>query len=334
MGGVVSEKRKVVCTGGAGFIGSHLVDRLVDDGWDVRVYDNLVNGREENLQACCKFNTSDIVDDFVDDFNGQKHNAWGDVLKDVDVVFHLAALGSVPFSLANPDKVFKTNCDGTRMILEGAARSGTRVVFASSASYYGEGDGTVSEFGPTPKTEDMSPAPLNHYAASKVFGEQWGRIFHELHGLPFVALRFFNVFGPRQRADSDYAAVVPKFVNRALRGGLLELHGGGVQTRDLTYVDNVVDACIAVAESPAEKVAGESFNVCAGGRVSINDLAVEIGNHACPDGVLKFKATEARPGDIRDSFGTNDKLQRATGWRPRVDWREGIKRTVEALRHE
>jgi len=315
---MIGDKRQAVVTGAAGFIGSHLTDRLVDDGWSVLAYDNLVNGKAENLEPRHAFNKMDIVDDFVD---AAGRNFWETLLENVDVVFHLAALGSVPFSVAHPDRVFKSNCDGTRMILEGAAKHGTRVVFASSASYYGDRPYNP-DVGEVPKVEGMESRPKNHYAASKVFGEQWGFAFHSMHGLPFTALRFFNVFGPRQRPDSQYAAVVPRFISRSLAGEPMELHGGGGQTRDLTYVSNVVDACLAGVEH-GEKTAGQAYNVCAGGRVSIAELAREIGGDTVD--------SPERPGDIKHSFGSNDKLRRATGWTPRIGWREGIALTTEAF---
>lgn len=306
-----------------------MVDRLLADGWEVFCWDDLSNGDLDNLGG-----TDCQIIDVAD-----RELVRALMVDGCDCVFHLAARGSVPYSIAHPEVTFDSNVLGTHNVLHAAVDAGAkRVVYASSASYYGDGDGMASEFGPSPKFESMPPAPLNHYAASKVFGEHWGRIFHELHGLNFTALRFFNVFGPRQRADSDYAAVVPKFIDRAIRGEPLELHGGGVQTRDLTYVDNVVDALVAVAEAVPEKVAGQAFNVCAGERVSIKDLASEISLYVFGgysdelDGSvaeLKLRAVPPRPGDIRDSFGDSTKLNMVTGWVPRVDWRDGVRRTVE-----
>jgi len=310
---------KAIVSGGAGFIGSHLVDRLVKDGHEVAVMDNLANGLESNINQ-------KVIDDKL---------WWGchvesdhasmrvDEFKP-DVIFHLAALGSVPFSVEHPDKVFKTNVEGTANMLNAARKAGARFVFASSASYYGD-DVVVSEFGPTSKVEVLPPNPLNHYGASKVMGELWGKAFHRMHGLEFVALRFFNVFGPRQRSDSQYAAVVPKFIKAALDRGVIELHGGGVQTRDLTYVSNVVDACVDVALAPAERVAGQSFNVCAGDQVSIVNLVNEVFNQVGRfAGEIEVVITEPRPGDIKHSFGSYLKLQTATGWQPSVSWRKGI----------
>lgn len=327
---------KIVCTGSAGFIGSHLTDRLIKDGHEVHVIDDLSNGRRENVDE-------DRIGSFLWHTVESDAARWL-VVDEVkpDVVFHLAALGSVPFSVAHPDKTYQANVAGTANMLDAARQVGARFVFASSASYYGD-DEMVGEFGPVQKVESLPPKPLNHYGASKVIGELWGNAFHRMHGLEFVALRFFNVFGPRQRADSQYAAVVPKFIQAALYGNPLELHGGGVQTRDLTYVDNVVDACVVAGTAYADKVAGQAFNVCGGDRVSIRDLASEIGLHVVGGyssdvdgdiGMLRLRATPPRPGDIRDSFGSHVKLTNATGWEPKVDWHEGIRQTVEWFKEQ
>lgn len=322
---------KVIVTGGAGFIGSHLVDGLCKQGVEVVVVDDLSNGKLGNLEDASALPVRKL--------KVESEEAFGLVREfKPDTIFHLAALGSVPFSVAHPDRTYKANVDGTANMLDAARQVGARFVFASSASYYGN-EGVVGEFGPVPKVESLPPMPLNHYGTSKVFGEMWGQAFYRMHGLEFVTLRFFNVFGPRQRPDSQYAAVVPKFIDQALKGIPLKLHGGGIQTRDMTYVDNVVGACSAVMQAPADKVAGQAFNVCGGDRVSILDLAIEIAR-LCTKGDyvqdthpptfedIEFELVEPRPGDIRDSFGNHTKLTKATNWAPEMDWHEGVKRTV------
>ena len=312
---------KALVTGGAGFIGSHLVDYLVDAGHEVAIIDNLSNGLESNINPAVKLWWGCSVESHhaklrVEDFKP-------------DVIFHLAALGSVPFSVKHPGQVFEANVNGSANMFNAARKVGARVVFASSASYYGD-DTTVSEFGPAAKTEDMPPRPLNHYGASKVCGEHWGKAFAQMHGLCFTAMRFFNVFGPRQRDDTPLAAVVPRFVKAVLDGELVELHNGGVQTRDMTYVANVVDALIAVRLAPVERVAGQAFNVCGNNKVSIGELLGRITAEVHPDSPVKGQATPPRKGDIQDSFGSYEKLKAATGWEPKIIWQDGIKLTVEA----
>lgn len=321
---------RAVVTGGAGFIGSHLVDRLVEGGHEVMVIDNYVNGRFENIDH--HGDKIQLREVSVEDESAQM---WAVDFKP-DVIFHLAALGSVPFSIKHPVSVFNVNVAGTARMLAAAHKVEARFVFASSASYYGN-DTTVSEFGPAAKVEEMQPRPLNHYGASKVMGELWGKAYARMHGLCFTALRFFNVFGPRQRDDTDIAAVVPRFVKAAMDGTSIELHNGGVQTRDMTFVDNVVDALMAVAEASRDAVRGESFNVCAGEPVTIADLAGEVMLHVyneTHEGGAILQPTPERKGDIRDSFGSYAKLSRAVGWMPRVRWQDGVKITVEAKRRE
>jgi UDP-glucose 4-epimerase len=318
---------KIICTGAAGFIGSHLADRLISNGHDVAIIDDLSNGLEANINKKITHWWGCGI---------ESHHAAQRIKEfKPDVVFHLAALGSVPFSVKHPDWVFTANVAGTANMLKAAVDAGVgRFVFASSASYYGD-DPMISEFGPIKKTEGMPPRPLNHYGASKVMGELWGKAFHRMHGLPFVAMRFFNVFGPRQRDDTPLAAVVPKFIKAALTdGGRIEMHNSGVQTRDLTYVDNVVDALISVTgDDVGPQVSGESFNVCTGNQVSIRDLAIKIcrlAGRSASEMMNILQMVDARSGDIRDSMGSYDKLLRATGWTPKVTWQEGIERMIQA----
>lgn len=298
-------------TGGAGFIGSHLVDRLVADGCEVTVLDNLSTGRRENL---------DGVGEDVRLLEGDLRDpiAVAEAVEGCEVVFHQAALAAVARSIDHPGEVTDVNVGGTLHVLEAARGAGVRrVVFASSSSIYGDT--------PTlPKTETMPSSPRSPYAATKVAGEAYLLAFQASFGLEGVALRYFNVYGPRQSARSQYAAVVPLFVEAMQAGLSPTIYGDGEQTRDFTYVADVVDAVVRAGSAP--RAPGEAMNVGGGRRVSIRTLATIVGKSVGFEGEPIYEAP--RPGDVKDSLADIRRVQDVLGWDPRVFLEEGIARIV------
>ena len=301
-------------TGGAGFIGSNIVEALVVAGLRVRVLDDLSNGLERNLAA----------------FGGSVDLIRGDIrdasvvetaMRGVTVVLHLAALGSVARSVADPLTTNAVNVDGTLNVLRAARDAGVRrLVFSSSSSVYGDN--------PTlPKHEDLSPAPISPYAVSKLAGEAYVRVFARLYNIETVCLRYFNVFGPRQRPDSEYAAVIPRFMRWALAGQPLVVYGDGQQSRDFTYVSNVVRANLLAAEAPG--VSGRVFNVACGERYSLLDI---VGNLEEALGrPLEVVHEPARPGDVRHSYADIRAAGEALGYDVSVGFAEGLSRTLAAF---
>ncbi len=298
-------------TGGAGFIGSNLVRRLAAQGARVRVFDNLSSGHLENLaglEASVEFVRGDLRD----------AAAVQAAARGVRNIFHVGALASVQASVDDPAATHEINVTGTLNVLLAARAAGAaRVVFSSSASVYGDSP-------EMPKREDMRPAPLTGYALSKLAGEHYGRIFHGLYGLNFFALRYFNVFGPRQDPASHYAAVIPLFLRAYAAGRQPTIYGDGGQTRDFTFVEDIVSANLACVAAP-DSAAGGVYNVAYGGRVSVNDLAREIAALAG----LPFAPVyaPARPGDIRESQADSTLARRVLGWQPAHTFQEGLKTT-------
>ncbi len=300
---------KVVVTGGSGFIGSNLAGELVRDH-EVTVIDNLSTGRIENL---------DYIRDKIELINGSILDL--DLLRVVfagaDTVFHQAAIPSVQRSVDNPIASNQANVDGTLNVLVAARDCGVRkVVYASSSSVYGDT--------PTlPKREDMKPNPKSPYAVSKLAGEYYCRVFSDVYGLKTACLRYFNVFGPRQDPKSEYAAVIPRFVTRILEGKPPVIYGDGQQTRDFTFVKDVVKANILAGRGEAEGV----FNIACGRRISLNDLALRImeiaGNQVEP------VYDKPRAGDIKDSLADISAARRAIGYYPDYDMDSGLKETIK-----
>lgn len=302
---------KTCVTGGAGFIGSALVDRLVDLGHEVTVLDNLTTGSRDNLSRSAsriRFLEGDIRD----------RAAVGEAVRGAEVVYHQAALAAVARSVENPEEVTEVNVDGTlRVLLAARDARARRVVFASSSSVYGDT--------PTlPKTETMPLTPLSPYAASKAAGEAYLSAFQGSYGLEGVALRYFNVYGERQSPRSRYAAVVPRFIEAMATGKPPLVYGDGKQTRDFTYVGDVVDALVSAATAP-EAVRGP-INVGGGLRVSIADLAAVIAAAVGFRGGATHEA--ARAGDVRDSLADIRRAQAWLSWRPRTSLEEGVARIV------
>ena len=307
---------KSLITGGAGFIGSNLARYLLEEGHDLVVVDNLSTGRRKNISVL----EDDIrfVEGDVRDREQMRHHMMG-----VDYVFHQAALPSVPRSIDNPWDTNDHNVNGTLSVLMAAhEKEVRRVVCAASSSVYGDTK-------KLPKVEPMKPVPLSPYAVSKHVGELYAHVFYKVYGLETVVLRYFNVFGPRQRPGSAYAAAIPKFANAYMEGEAPTIYGDGEQTRDFTYVQNVVEANLGAATAGAEKVAGEVFNVGCGGRISVNDLVYEI--KAIVGSEVEPVYGETRPGDVRDSQADISKAREAFGYDPSVELREGLRRTVQWL---
>jgi len=302
---------RYLVTGGAGFIGSHLVERLLNLGHEVRVLDNLATGRRENLAAC--WGQIDWREGDLRSLEDVEQATQG-----VEYVLHLGALPSVQRSIENPLETHATNATGTLHVLLAARQAGVRrVVIASSSSVYGDT--------PTlPKREDMPPQPLSPYAASKLLAELYGRMFWRFYGLETVLLRYFNVFGPRQDPTSPYSGVISRFITAALRCQPYTIQGDGEQTRDLTYVENVVTA--TVAASTAEGAAGQVINIACGRQTSILELTALI------DQILGRQTPivylPPRPGDVRHSLADIAVAGRLLGYTPAVDVREGLRRTV------
>ncbi len=299
-------------TGGAGFIGSHITVRLVRDGHQVRVVDDLATGRMDNLEEVrddIEFLEGDVCD-------GQLLRRAFD---GAEAVFHQAALASVVRSVEDPVSTNRANVEGTLQVLESARRCGVRrVVCASSSSVYG--DAAV-----LPKREDMPPVPKSPYAASKLAGEHYCQVYAGLFGLETISLRYFNVFGPRQDPASRYAAVVPIFITAMLEGSRPTVFGDGEQSRDFTYVENVVEANLLAAGHC--RASGMAMNVGCGERYTLNELLALL-ERIIGTGVEPIYSGE-RPGDVRDSEADIARAREVLGYSPRVGFEEGLRRTVE-----
>ncbi len=306
----MTDHRRALVTGGAGFIGSHLVDRLVREGWKVRVLDDLSSGRLENLSH--SLDAIELVEGDLADPTQIR-----DAVQEVEVVFHQGAVPSVPRSVAEPLRTHRVNVNGTLGLLEAARQAGVRrVVFASSSSAYGNT--------PTlPKVESMPPSPRSPYALQKYTAETYCRLYTRFYGLETVALRYFNVFGPRQDPASQYAAVVPLFATACLQGKAPRVHGDGEQTRDFTFVEDTVRANVLAADAEA---AGEVVNIAGGRRTSLNQLLGVLADLTGADVQAEYSAPRA--GDVRDSLADLTKASTLLGYEPQVSIQEGLERTV------
>ena len=310
---------KYLVTGVAGFIGSNIAHALIARGDEVRGIDDLSHGRIENLNGILgkfDFRQADITDD----------SAINSACVGMDYILHQAARGSVPRSIADPVGSNHANVVGTIKVLQAARTAGVkRVVFASSSSVYGDT--------PTlPKKEEMNCAPISPYAVSKYAGELYAQSFSKVMGLETVSLRYFNVFGPRQHPTSQYAAVIPKFVRAMLQGESPVIFGDGKQSRDFTYIDNVVSANLLASQAPAEKASGRVFNVAAGKSFSLNELYALLQEITGYTGTASHEPP--RGGDVRDSLADTSRAQQAMGYKTLVDFKEGLRKTVEWYRQE
>lgn len=304
---------KYLVTGGAGFIGSHLAEELVRCGHDVTVFDNFSTGKYENLRGLPVY----VIEGDLRDAD-QIESA----VKGIDTVFHLAAVCSVSRSVSDPKTTHDVNITGTLNLLEACRKAGVgRVVFSSSSSVYGESE-------VLPKHEDMKPAPISTYAISKLTGEHYCQVYWKAYGLETVCLRYFNVFGPRQDPASEYAAVIPKFIEAVLKGQRPLIFGDGTQTRDFTYVDNVVNANIRAAESA--RMPGQVVNIACEGRLSLLELLAGIGNILGENVSPEFR--NARPGDVKHSQASIAKAQELFDYSPAIDFEKGLKLAVKWYR--
>lgn len=307
-----------VVTGAAGFIGSHLAERLLRDGQRVRVIDNLLTGDTARLDLL-KALDGDLSIDIGSITDAAAVQA---LCRGADYVLHHAALPSVPRSVADPLETHLHCVTGTLNLLVAARDAGVkRVVYAASSSAYGDQAGDA-------KAESMNPAPISPYGAAKLAGEYYAAAFTRSYGLETVSLRYFNVFGPRQDPDSAYAAVIPKFIAAMLRGQRPTIFGDGRQSRDFTYIDNVVEGNLLACTAPA--AVGETINLAAGGRVTLNDLVARL-NDILGSDLAPIHAAE-RPGDILHSQADISKARELLGFEPTVDFSEGLRRTVDWYR--
>ena len=303
-------------TGGAGFIGSHLAEELVRGGHSVRIVDSLITGKRANLAHVpgIEFVEGDLAEPGVAERAVQR----------IDYVLHQAAIPSVPRSVKDPVSSNRANITSTLNLLVAARDAGVkRLVYAGSSSAYG--DTPV-----LPKREDMAPNPLSPYALQKLVGEQYCRMFTQLYGFETVTTRYFNVFGPRQDPGSPYSGVISLFSTALLEGRQPTIYGDGGQTRDFTYIANVVDGVLRACEAP--NVAGEVMNVATGSRISLNELLQTMNRIVGTN--LEAVYAGARPGDIRDSQADITKAQMLLGYSPTVGLEEGLQRTLEWFRTE
>jgi len=301
-------------TGGAGFIGSHLVEHLVRRGAAVRVVDNFVTGSRENLLGLS--NVEVIEGDLADPEIARQ------AVVGVDYILHQAAIPSVPRSVADPWVSHRANVDATLHLLLAAREAGVRrVIYAASSSAYGDA--------PTlPKVETMQPVPRSPYALQKLVGEEYSRLFTQLYGLETVSIRYFNVFGPRQDPNSQYSGVIARFITALLQGNSPVVYGDGEQTRDFTYIDNVVMAVLAACTAP--RASGEVINVATGDRVSLNQLFQKL--CAIINVEIQPIYESSRPGDVRDSLADCTKAKERLGYQPSVNFEDGLRLTVEWYR--
>jgi UDP-glucose 4-epimerase len=307
---------RVLVTGGAGFIGSHLVDRLVEEGCVVRVLDDFTSGRESNLERS-KSQLDALLRGSICDAAVLRRACDG-----VEVVFHQAAVPSVPRSVAEPVRTNHVNVDGTLLVLETARQAGARrVVFAASSSVYGD---TVE----LPKVETMPPTPLSPYALQKYAGEVYCRLYAQLYGLETVALRYFNVYGPRQNPESEYAAVIPKFVTACLAGKPPRIYGDGEQSRDFTFVADAVEANWLAGVAP--RAVGAAINVAGGVRTTLNELFASV--RRLTGATVDVVHEPPRVGDVKHSLAGLDRARELLGFVPAIDLDEGLARTIQSFR--
>lgn len=305
-------------TGGAGFIGSNLVEALLEQGHSVRVLDNFSTGKRENLK----------------EFEGHIEAIEGDLtrlddvrraVKDMEVVLHHGAIPSVPRSVEDPLGSNDANVNATLNVLVASRDAGVcRVVFASSSAIYGDQNPEIA------KNEAMLPAPISPYGVAKLASESYCQVFYKCYGLETVALRYFNVFGPRQDPKSMYSAVIPRFITAMLRGERPTIYGDGEQTRDFTYVGNVISGNLLAATVPAARVAGEVFNLAAGGQTSLNQL-IDVLQKVTGCNIDPIY-TDVRPGDIKFSQADISKAQQRMDYEPEISFLEGVRHTVEWYR--
>jgi UDP-glucose 4-epimerase len=299
-------------TGGAGFIGSHLVRALLDEGHVVRVFDNFSTGRPENLTE-----VANRIDLFEGDLRYPEEILRA--CKDVQFILHQAAIPSVPRSIESPAESHDVNVTGTFNLLQSAAQQKCqRLIYASSSSAYGDRE-------ESPKREEMDPRPMSPYAVQKLAGEHYCRAFFECWGLETISLRYFNVFGPRQDPESQYAAAIPAFMTAILADQPPTVYGDGEQTRDFTYIDNVVWGNLLATRIP--KTTGQVVNLACGDQISVNQVVAHINELLGKR--IEPTYTDPRPGDVRHSTADIRLARQLLGFEPQVSFKEGLGRTIE-----
>ncbi|MFT5368847.1 MAG: nucleoside-diphosphate-sugar epimerase [Candidatus Latescibacterota bacterium] len=302
-------------TGGAGFIGSNLVKALLEQGHSVRVLDNFSTGKRENLGPY-----QDRIELIEGDI--RSYHIVHEAARDIEVIFHQGALPSVPRSINDPITSNQVNVEGTLNILNAARDTGVRrVMYASSSSIYGENPAL-------PKREDMMPQPISPYAVSKLAGEKYCQVFAHTYNLETVCMRYFNVFGRGQDPKSQYAAVVPRFITAFLDGSVITVHGDGEQSRDFTFIDNVIQANILAATAP--KASGEVFNIACNARMSLNQMLSHIRNYTENDTEVAYGPS--RSGDVKHSQADIQKARDILGYNPQVSAEMGLRLSVEWYR--
>jgi UDP-glucose 4-epimerase len=311
------EVPKVLVTGGGGFIGSNLTEALLRMGHQVRVLDNFSTGKRENLIFAQIYPGPEIIEGDIQNLETCRRAAAG-----VEYVFHQAALPSVQRSVEDPITAHSVNAGGTLNILLAAREAGVkRVMYAASSSVYGDT--------PTlPKKEEMPSTPLSPYALQKYMGEEYCRLFSSLYGLETVSLRYFNIFGPKQDPNSLYSAVIPRFINALVSGSRPTVYGDGEQSRDFTYIQNVVEANLLAMD--AKLLKGESINIACGGRVSLNQLLAIL--KEILDVKIDAVYEAPRKGDVKHSLADIRRAKKMLNYVPKVDIREGLEKTVEYFR--
>ncbi|MDH7598824.1 MAG: SDR family oxidoreductase [Sedimentisphaerales bacterium] len=308
--------QRFLVTGGAGFIGSNITRRLVEDGHFVRVVDNLSTGKKANLAG--------VLDkiEFIEADMGDPDVAR-DVMQGIDIVLHQGALPSVPRSIEDPAATHRHCVDATFTLLMAARQAGIkRFVYAASSSAYGD-SATL------PKVESMPPNPLSPYAVGKLAGEYYCAVFSQVYGLQTISLRYFNVFGPNQDPTSQYAAAIPAFVTAILKGQRPTVYGDGEQTRDFTYIDDVVHANILAAQAP--KTSGEVVNIACGQAISINRI-ISLINQILGTDIRPIYAPP-RPGDVRHSLADISRARELLGYKPIVMFEQGLRQAIEWYRN-
>ncbi|GCE11733.1 SDR family oxidoreductase [Tengunoibacter tsumagoiensis] len=309
---------RYLITGGAGFIGSHIAEALLSQGESVRIFDNFSTGKRQTIELL------ERLPGHLEVQHGDIRNseALEAAVAGVEVVWHQAAIASVPFSITEPKLTLDVNVNGTQNVLLAARDAGVRrVVFASSSAIYGNSP-------LLPKHEELSPEPLSPYALHKLSSEQLCRIFTQLYKLETVALRYFNVFGPRQDPKSEYAAVIPRFLTAILQGEQPVIFGDGEQTRDFIFIDNIVQANLLASTS--ESAVGKTMNIGSGTRTSLNEVlrcAGELLNTP-----VKAIYTHVRPGDVRESVADITRSEQLLGFHPTISFRQGLARTLESIK--
>ena len=311
----MSKVMKFLVTGGAGFIGSNLVERLLGRGDSVRILDNFSTGKRENISGFER--DVEVIEGDIRDIETVQR-----AMKGVDFCLHQAAVTSVTRSIENPIDTSEVNIEGTlKVLLSAKELGGVKVVYAGSASVYGNNP-------VLPRREDLVPEPVSPYAVSKFSGECYCRMFYKTFSIPVVILRYFNVFGKRQRENSQYSAVIPKFIQALLEGEKPIIYGDGSQTRDFTHVENVVNAVLLACEK--DEANGEIFNIACGKKVSINELL------NCLSKLMQVETkpgyAEETPGDVKHSVADISKASRVLGYKPETGLEEGLKKTLGAKR--